>query len=61
MIGKLNHIAIAVPDLAAASRQYRETLGAKVVIDHSGKTGKGRVVVAYNSLDELDGILQHIH
>jgi hypothetical protein len=32
-----------------------------VVIDHSGKTGKGRVVVAYNSLDELDGILQHIH
>ena len=30
MIGKLNHVAIAVPDLAAASAQYRKTLGAKV-------------------------------
>lgn len=30
MIGKLNHIAIAVSDLAAASRLYRETLGAQV-------------------------------
>ena len=30
MIGRLNHVAIAVPDLAAASRQYAETLGARV-------------------------------
>ena len=30
MIGRLNHIAIAVPDLHAAARLYRETLGAKV-------------------------------
>jgi len=30
MIGRLNHVAIAVPDLAAASAIYRETLGAKV-------------------------------
>ncbi len=30
MIGKLNHVAIAVPDLAAAAAQYRDTLGAKV-------------------------------
>ena len=30
MIGKLNHVAIAVPDLAAASASYRNTLGAKV-------------------------------
>jgi methylmalonyl-CoA/ethylmalonyl-CoA epimerase len=30
MIGRLNHIAIAVRDLAAASRLYRETLGAEV-------------------------------
>jgi len=30
MIGKLNHVAIAVPDLDAASAQYRDTLGAKV-------------------------------
>ncbi len=30
MIGRLNHVAIAVPDLDAASAQYRDTLGAKV-------------------------------
>lgn len=30
MIGRLNHIAIAVRDLAAASALYRDTLGAKV-------------------------------
>lgn len=30
MIGRLNHVAIAVRDLAAASAVYRDTLGAKV-------------------------------
>ena len=30
MIGRLNHIAIAVPDLEAAAAQYRDTLGANV-------------------------------
>lgn len=30
MIGRLNHVAIAVPDLEAASAQYRDTLGANV-------------------------------
>lgn len=30
MIGRLNHVAIAVPDLEAAIAQYRDTLGAKV-------------------------------
>ncbi len=30
MIGRLNHVAIAVPDLEAAAAQYRNTLGAKV-------------------------------
>jgi methylmalonyl-CoA/ethylmalonyl-CoA epimerase len=30
MIGRLNHVAIVVPDLAAASRIYRDMLGAKV-------------------------------
>jgi ParB family chromosome partitioning protein len=36
-----------------------EKLGAKVRIDHS-KKGMGKLVIAYNSLDELDGILKHI-
>jgi len=30
MIGRLNHVAIAVPDIAAAAKIYRETLGATV-------------------------------
>jgi len=35
MIGRLNHVAIAVPDLAAATRLYRDTLGAKVSASRS--------------------------
>ena len=30
MIGRLNHVAIAVRDIAAATRLYRETMGAEV-------------------------------
>ena len=30
MIGRLNHVAIAVPDLAASAAQYRDMLGAEV-------------------------------
>ena len=30
MLGRLNHVAIAVPDLAAATASYRDTLGARV-------------------------------
>lgn len=30
MLGRLNHVALAVPDLAGAVRRYRETLGATV-------------------------------
>jgi methylmalonyl-CoA/ethylmalonyl-CoA epimerase len=30
MLGRVNHIAIAVPDLAAATATYRDTLGASV-------------------------------
>src|SRR6056297_804123 len=34
MIGRLNHVAIAVPDLEAAAAQYRDTLGVKVGAPH---------------------------
>jgi len=34
VIGRLNHVAIVVPDLAAASRIYREALGASVSAPH---------------------------
>ncbi|MCM2395607.1 methylmalonyl-CoA epimerase [Rhizobium sp. S95] len=30
MLGRVNHVAIAVPDLAAATASYRDTLGARV-------------------------------
>jgi len=34
MIGRLNHVAIAVPDLTAATATYRDTLGATVSAPH---------------------------
>jgi ParB family transcriptional regulator, chromosome partitioning protein len=48
------------PNVQRLEQELAEKLGAKVAIQHSG-SGKGKVVVAYNSLDELDGILAHIH
>jgi ParB family transcriptional regulator, chromosome partitioning protein len=47
------------PDVQRLERDLAEKLGAKVAIRHSA-TGKGRLIVDYNSLDELDGILAHI-
>ncbi|NQU62480.1 MAG: methylmalonyl-CoA epimerase [Rhodospirillales bacterium] len=44
MIGKLNHVAIAVPDLGAAAAIYRDTLGAKVS-DPQALTEHGVTVV----------------
>ncbi|MCP5470485.1 MAG: ParB/RepB/Spo0J family partition protein [Sinobacteraceae bacterium] len=48
------------PNVAQLEARLADTLGARVAIEHSGRSGKGRVVVSYNSLDELDGILAHI-
>jgi ParB family transcriptional regulator, chromosome partitioning protein len=48
------------PNVNRLEQELAEKLGAKVAIQHSSG-GKGRVVVSYNSLDELDGILAHIH
>lgn len=47
------------PDVRRLEQQLAEKLGAKVAIHHA-HSGKGRLVVDYNSLDELDGILAHI-
>jgi ParB family chromosome partitioning protein len=47
------------PDIERLQTQLAETLGAKVAINH-GRKGKGKVVINYTSLDELDGILSHI-
>jgi len=47
------------PDVSRLERQLTEKLGAKVQIEQKGK-GKGKLVIHYTSLDELDGILAHI-
>lgn len=46
-------------DIRRLEIDISEKLGAKVRIDHSSK-GSGKLVINYNSLDELDGILKHI-
>jgi ParB family chromosome partitioning protein len=50
----------ADPDVRRLEQELAEKLGAKVLIQHS-QAGKGKLVVSYNSLDELDGILAHIN
>lgn len=47
------------PNIRALQDDLAERLGARVSIDH-GQKGKGKLVIAYSSLDELDGILGHI-
>jgi ParB family chromosome partitioning protein len=47
------------PNVRALQQDLTERLGAKVLIQQ-GSGGKGKLVIAYNSLDELDGILGHI-
>lgn len=47
------------PNVRALQQELGERLGAKVLIQQ-GSGGKGKLVVSYNSLDELDGILTHI-
>jgi len=48
------------PDVARLQDNLSDKLGAKVQIKQSAG-GKGQLLIAYNSLDELDGILDHIH
>ncbi|MBU1724927.1 MAG: ParB/RepB/Spo0J family partition protein [Gammaproteobacteria bacterium] len=47
------------PDVLCLEQRLADTLGAKVAIRYN-RTGKGKLVIEYNSLDELDGILGHI-
>jgi ParB family chromosome partitioning protein len=47
------------PDIRRLETEIAEKLGAKVAFQHAA-SGKGKLVVSYNSLDELEGILAHI-
>ena len=46
-------------DIRRLEIEVSEKLGAKVRLDHT-KKGSGKLVIRYNTLDELDGILKHI-
>lgn len=47
------------PDVKRLESKLSENLGAQVNIAHNAK-GKGKMVISFSSLDELDGILSHI-
>jgi ParB family chromosome partitioning protein len=47
------------PNVTRLEQDLAEKLGAKVHLQHAA-SGRGKLVIAYNSLDELDGILAHI-
>jgi ParB family chromosome partitioning protein len=46
-------------DIRRLEIEVSEKLGAKVKVDHTAN-GAGQIIIKYNSLDELDGILKHI-
>jgi len=47
------------PNITNLQTSLTDKLGAKVVFQH-GNRGKGKMVIQYNSIDELEGILAHI-
>ena len=47
------------PDIRRLEIEVSEKLGARVDLQHDSK-GAGKLVIRYNSLDELDGILKHL-
>ena len=47
------------PDITRLEITISEKLGAKLNIDHKEK-GNGRIIINYNTLDELEGILTHL-
>jgi ParB family chromosome partitioning protein len=56
MTGAKNGASIVDPDIRRLQIELGDKLGAKVAIQHTAK-GKGKLVINYNSVDELDGIL----
>ena len=48
------------PDILRLQTELSDKLGAKVAFRH-GQKGSGQLVISYNSVDELEGILEHIN
>lgn len=67
LVRRLQQEVVAIPEVTAQldpnikrlQQDLSERLGAIVSIHHSTK-GRGKLVVTYNSLDELEGIITHI-
>ncbi len=58
--GSAPGVAAVDPNIRKLQDELTDKLGARVTVQHA-RNGKGKVVIGYNSLDELDGILSHIH
>ena len=48
------------PEIASLERELSERLGAAVHVQHNSGSGKGKLLIRYGNLDELDGILEKI-
>jgi ParB family chromosome partitioning protein len=59
-IANTDKVVSADADIRRLQDSLAEKIGAVVMIQHTAK-GKGKLVLSYNSLDELDGILSHIN
>ena len=57
--GGKSSAAAVDPDIRRLQEDLSEKLGAAVRFQHAA-TGKGKLVISYNSLDELEGILAHV-
>jgi len=57
--GKAKKAAARDADIVALERELSEKLAATVAIQH-GNNGRGKLVIGYHSLDELEGILEKI-
>jgi ParB family chromosome partitioning protein len=57
--GERAQASAADPNVEKLAQDVAEKLGATVAIQHA-LSGRGKLVISYNSLDELDGILAHI-
>jgi len=57
--GKAGNRSTVDPDIKSLEEDLSTRLGAKVLIQHTAK-GRGKLILKYNSVDELEGILGHI-
>ncbi len=57
--GETSQSARPDPNIQKLESELSEKLGAKVQFQHGG-SGKGKLIISYHTLEELDGILEHI-